>query len=127
MYVNRTVCPLFTTVSTNQTGQTPASVTSLTGLRGAGCKCGGSCAGCKSGLHGHHGMGLFDSMDFTTWGWQEWGIIGAGAYLVMSIIGDIGKGSRRVSGYRSKSRKRRQRRSELKQKMAELKSEYEAA
>ena len=77
-------------------------------------------------MTGHrHGMGIFDSMDFTTWGWQEWGIIGVGLYFAVSIIGDIGKGSRKISGYRSKGRTRKKKRAEIKARMAKLKAEYE--
>jgi hypothetical protein len=49
-------------------------------------------------------MGIFDSSDFTTWGWPEWGIIGAGLYLVLSVIGDVGQTSKRI---RRASRRRR--------------------
>ena len=53
-----------------------------------GCGCGGSCGGC-GGRHEHkHGMGLFDSMDWTTWGAGEWTAIAVGAYVLMSLVGD---------------------------------------
>ena len=65
-------------------------------LAGMGCgSCGGNCGRCKQGL------GLFDSMDFTTWGLGEWALVGIGAYLVLSIAGD----TRRVAS--SVSRKSR--------------------
>ena len=48
-------------------------------LEGLGCACGGGC-GCRAGL------GLFDSMDPTTWGWQEWLTVGVGGYMLTSIF-----------------------------------------
>lgn len=56
-----------------------------------GCNCGGSCGGC------HKGIGLFDSMDFSTWGLGEWGMIAVGAYLVVSLMGDTKRAARSVS------------------------------
>jgi hypothetical protein len=45
------------------------------GCAGGTCDCGGVC---------QHGLGLFDSMDFTTWGAGEWGIVllGGGALFM---------------------------------------------
>ncbi len=71
-----------------------------------GCGCGGSCGGC-----GDHGMGqttgpglfgtgLFVSMDPSTWGWGEYSVIGAGAYLLLSDrfrVTDRAKRSRRAA------------------------------
>jgi hypothetical protein len=42
------------------------------------------------------GLGLFDSMDFTTWGVGEWGVVIVGAYLVGSLIGDTGRARKSV-------------------------------
>ena len=42
------------------------------------------------------GLGLFESADFTTWGVGEWGVILVGAYLVGSLIGDTGRGTKQV-------------------------------
>jgi hypothetical protein len=59
------------------------------GCRGrlGGCGCGGTCAG----------LGLFDSgMDFTTWGWPEWGIVGVGIYAALSMLGDTKRGFQRA-------------------------------
>jgi hypothetical protein len=42
------------------------------------------------------GLGLFDSMDFTTWGIAEWGIVAVGAYLILSLAGDVGRGRKKV-------------------------------
>jgi len=98
MYVNRTTCPLDLTPGASVS---PGVSGYRRGLSG-GCKCGGSCASC-GGLRGHrHGMGLFDSADFTTWGLGEWGILAAGAYLVMSLAGDT---KRAVRTTRRASRK----------------------
>jgi hypothetical protein len=55
---------------------------------GGGCSCGGTCGGGKGHSHGTAGLGLFDSMDWTTWGVGEWTCIGVGAYVLLSIIGD---------------------------------------
>jgi hypothetical protein len=56
---------------------------------GMGCACGGTCGGC--------GLGLFDSgMDFTTWGWPEWAIVGTGVYAALSLLGDSKRGYQRV-------------------------------
>jgi hypothetical protein len=43
---------------------------------------------CPVGLTGFRrtsGLGLFDTADFTQWGWGEWGAIGAGLYLVLNL------------------------------------------
>ena len=57
----------------------------LGGCRGMGC---GGMKGC-----GCAGLGLFDAgMDFTTWGWPEWGIVGVGVYAAMSLLGDTKRG-----------------------------------
>jgi hypothetical protein len=70
-------------------------------------------------------MGIFDTADLSQWGWQEWGIILVGGYFVLSLIGDIGAGSRKISSYRSKGRTRRKKRAEIKARMAKLKEEYQ--
>lgn len=68
--------------------------------KGLGCGCSGKCGkGC--------GLGLFDSMDFTTWGVPEWGLIAVGGYLVLSMAGDT---KRAVVGTRRAVRRRRSRR-----------------
>jgi hypothetical protein len=57
---------------------------------GGGCGCGGTCGGCG---HSHkQGMGqlfgdLFSSgFDISGWGWQEWGIVALGAYVLFSTV-----------------------------------------
>lgn len=54
---------------------------------GGGCGCGGTCGG-GGGRHDHAGLGLFDSMDWTTWGLGEWTAIAIGSYVLLSVIGD---------------------------------------
>ena len=67
-----------------------AQESQLSGMGCAGgCECGGSC--------GRAGLGLFDSMDFSTWGIGEWGVIGVGTYLLMSIVGDTKRAGRAIS------------------------------
>jgi hypothetical protein len=61
------------------------STTQLGG--GLGCiACNGTCGG----------LGLFDSMDFTSWGIAEWAVVGVGAYLVLSLAGDTRRAAVRV-------------------------------
>lgn len=103
MYVARTPCPIGLTGYGYSRGYSPWMAG--TGLRGP-CKCGGNCAGCGGMGRHRHGMGLFDSADFTTWGWGEWAIIGAGAYFVLSLAGDT---SRAVKKTRRVSKRVRQR------------------
>lgn len=31
---------------------------------------------------------LFSSLDFSTWGAGEWGVVALGAYLIASLVGD---------------------------------------
>ena len=56
------------------------------GCGGGGCTCGGKCGG--------QGMGLFDSLNPTTWGLAEWAIVAGAAFVVVKIVG---AGSRRRS------------------------------
>jgi hypothetical protein len=61
------------------------------GCGGDSCNCGGTCGGAPAA-----GMGLFDSMDFTTWGVGEWGTIAVGAYIVISLFNDAGRATRTI-------------------------------
>ena len=60
----------------------------LSGCAGlGGCGCGGNCGG----------LGLFDAgMDFTTWSWPEWALVGLGLYTLFSFVGDTKRGVTRV-------------------------------
>jgi hypothetical protein len=51
----------------------------------------------QSTINGH-GLGLFDSMDFTTWTWTEWALAAGAAYIAVSVVHDllrIGGGAKR--------------------------------
>lgn len=41
-------------------------------------------------------MGLFDSMDPTTWGAGEYITLGVGGYLAVKLFGDVGKGAKKA-------------------------------
>lgn len=57
-----------------------------------GCGCGGG-----GGCGGHsHGMGLFDSMDPTTWGAGEYIVAGGIGYFAIKLMGDAQKVGRRA-------------------------------
>lgn len=74
------------------------------------------CSGCASGqgcTGGLTGMGLFESMDFTTWGIGEWGLIALGLYLAGSVFGDVGRARKSVRRYKSRSRRRQQLKEQL--------------
>src|ERR1700690_3476412 len=59
--------------------------------KGMGCWCKGL-AGCKCG-----GLGLFDSgLDPSGWGWPEFGIVGLGAYMLLSTFMTTKRAARRV-------------------------------
>jgi hypothetical protein len=60
-----------------------------------GLGCGSGCTSCVS-CRGAAGLGLFDSADWTAWGLGEWATIGLGLYVGMSILGDVGRGARKV-------------------------------
>jgi hypothetical protein len=55
-----------------------------------GCGCGGTCGGCGGGL------GIFDTMDISTWGVGEWGAVALGVYLLFSLMGDTQRTVKRV-------------------------------
>jgi hypothetical protein len=56
------------------------------------------------------GMGLFDSGDWTAWGWGEWLTLAAGAYFLIKLVGDVGAGAgtvrRKVRRRKARQRKR---------------------
>ena len=80
------------------------------GMAGCGCGCGGKC-----------GMGLFDSgADFSQWGVAEWAVIGLGAYVVLSIAGDVAGTGKKVRRSIRTRRRRAKRKTELKEELASL-------
>ena len=61
-------------------------------LSGCGCGCKG-----KGDCGTHAGMGLFESgLDWSQWGVGEWTAAGVGAYLTISLFGDLMRGGRAV-------------------------------
>jgi hypothetical protein len=42
------------------------------------------------------GMGMFESMDFSTWGFAEWAAIAVGAYLVWKLMSDVSGAATKV-------------------------------
>lgn len=78
--------------------ETRASLGACCASCAKGSNCSGSCGG------GLMGLGMFESMDFTTWGLPEWAAIGVGAYLVLSLAGDT---RRAATGVRKFRRRRR--------------------
>lgn len=80
----------------------PAAAAKGIGDCGCGCKGAGTCGGGD----GHsHGVGLFESMDFNTWGLPEYAAIGFGLYIVSSIIGDTNRGVQRVRRYKAAAKR----------------------
>jgi hypothetical protein len=69
---------------------------------------------------GRRGLGFFDSMDFTTWGWQEWLSIAAAGYLGLKLIGDVGRGTGRVRRAVRSRQARRARKKRLQEELAGL-------
>jgi hypothetical protein len=72
--------------------------------RGMGCApCGGKCGlGCCAGLCS--GLGIFDSMDFTTWSWPEWAVLGVAAFALFSMVSTTKRATRTI---KRKLRRRR--------------------
>lgn len=69
---------------------------------------------------GDAGMGLFDSLDFSTWGWQEWLSLASAAYFGVKLFGDIGKGARTVRRAASRRSLARAGKKRLKEELAAL-------
>jgi hypothetical protein len=42
------------------------------------------------------GLGLFDSMDFTTWSWPEWGVVGLLGFALYSMVSTTKRGAKRI-------------------------------
>ena len=73
----------------NPVGSTNSSTVVGLGCAGGACHCGGKC--------GQHGMGIFDSgTDISGWSWQEWGVVGIGAFAVWSMMSATQSGVRSV-------------------------------
>ena len=53
---------------------------------GCGCGCGGGC--------GQRGMGLFDSLNPTTWGFAEWAIAAGGAFVLYHAVAGTSRARR---------------------------------
>lgn len=94
--------PPYDFLATSQPAPLPAPIIyTPAGLGGCGCGCNDGC-GCGGGL------GLFDSgLDLNQWGIAEWGTVAVGAYLVLSLLGDLGSARKKVGRYKSKSTARR--------------------
>jgi hypothetical protein len=80
------------------------------------CGCGGNCGGCKG--MGQDTSGLFASgTDISGWGWEEWGIVGLGAFAVLSAVQNISSAGsslgKSVKSYQRRAKKRAALKSEL--------------
>jgi hypothetical protein len=66
-------------------------------LAGLGCaSCGGTC-----------GLGLFESLDPTTWGWQEIAIAVFGAWTLISLFSTTTRAVRTVRAYPGERRRKK--------------------
>lgn len=74
----------------------PFGPTASSGDCGCGCGGGGGCGGHD------HGMGLFESMDPTTWGAGEWTVASVGSYLAISAFHDAMSAGRVVKKHATK-------------------------
>jgi len=93
----------------------PGGVSGLAGCCPPGlgaCSCGGACDTCSGGL------GLFESMDFSTWSWPEWAIVGLGVWAVGSMLFTGSRGVARVRAIPGERRRRRA--AEYRRRAAEL-------
>lgn len=84
-----------------------------------GCGCGGGCGSPSP----RWGMGIFDSTDFTTWGWQEWGIIAIGAYALFSMFSTSRRAQRSISGSLESRRRKKRKKADIKARRARLQAE----
>jgi Sec-independent protein translocase protein TatA len=66
------------------------------------------------------GIGLFDSMDFTEWGFAEWVIVILGAYTAVNLFGDVRSGTRRIRKAAKSRSAKRERKARLQKQLAEL-------
>ncbi len=64
-------------------------------VRGLGCA--GCCSKCSSGSGcDRAGLGMFDSLDFSTWGPLEWIVVGLGGFAAYSMLSTTSRGVRQV-------------------------------
>ena len=86
--------------------------------------CCGNCAQqkpcCGKKKQGMGALGLFDSLDPTTWGPLEWGATALAGYLVFTLIGDTRRVASRVSGAFRARRSKRRRRQQLREELSSL-------
>ena len=72
---------MYLQTSTIQPGIGTELVQHATANRGP---CGGTCSG----------LGLFDSMDFTTWSWPEWGVVAFLGYALFAVVSTTKRGAK---------------------------------
>ena len=69
---------------------------------------------------GNYGMGLFDSLDPTTWGIAEWGALAAAGYLGLKLFGDVRRGTKTVRKASARRSAKRAKKKRLKEELASL-------
>ena len=74
--------------------------------KGFGCL-GMGCPGMGCGCGSMAGLGLFESMDPSTWGGAEWGIAALGAYAVLSMLFTTKRAVTRARAIPGERRKKR--------------------
>ena len=73
------------------------------------------------------GLGLFDSMDFSTWGWTEWLVVLFGVYAVGSLAMDTRSGVGRITKGRRSRRSRRKKIGEATERLTKAQKRLEEA
>ena len=63
---------------------------------------------------------MFDSMDTSTWGVEEWGTIIIGGYVLIHLVSDTRKVKKKIVSYPKKRLNRKRKRIELKQQLRRL-------
>jgi hypothetical protein len=71
------------------------------------------------------GLGLFESLDPRTWGWQEISIAVLGAYTLISVFSTTSRAARSVSRYRGERRERKEKKARTRKRAATLRRELE--
>lgn len=106
--------PGFKSVATAGVNAFTGPYTALAGLRG--CGTGGSCTGDPLTLGA-----LFDSgLDLSGWGFGEWGIVGLGAYLLVTSFLTTKRGVSRIRKSGAARASRARRRASLQRQLKEL-------